>query len=91
MTNNPTFTDNRGKTQTVEIGMKYAAGGERTITVEGFDVRDCGADDSRTGSLIVYGPVLQEGETETYPGWLYVEDLSYAIPTIDQMFAKNQK
>ncbi len=87
---NPTFTDNRGKTQTVEIGMKYAGGYGRTITVEGFDTRQLGSEDSRDGAEIVYGPMSQDGE-ETYPIWEYLDSLEYAIPTIAQIEAQAKK
>ena len=87
MTKAPTFTDNRGKTQIVEIGMKYACGYSRTITVEGFDIRQLDAEDDRDGAPIVYGPMAEDGE-EAYPGWEYLDSLQYAIPTMAQLIAK---
>ncbi len=74
----PTYKDNRGKTRAIEIGTTYAASYGRRITVEGFDVRDCGEDDGRTGLPIVYGPMTSDGDT--YDGFCYTDDLQYSIP-----------
>ena len=87
MTTAPTFTDNRGRTHTLEIGMKYASGYGRTITVEGWEQRSLDSDDPRDGAEIVYGPMSQDGE-EAYPGWEYLDSLQYSIPTIDQLMVK---
>ena len=86
----PTYTDNRGKTHTVEIGMKYDAGYGRMITVEGYGTWDQDPMDGRYGSPIVYGPMSQDGE-EAYPGWEHADSLQYAIPTMAQMIAKGKK
>ena len=66
--------------------MEYVAAYGQTIVIEGWGERDCGADDGRTGMVIVHGRVTQDGDS--YDGWLYLHELQYAIPTMAQMIAR---
>lgn len=79
---NPIFTDNRGKTVTIEIGATYAKAYGGTIKIEGWGERDCGADDDRTGMAVVDG-ITKDEDGEEYPGWAYLDDLQYHIFKFD--------